>query len=127
VSRNDAATPHSTCTTLVMAAQRRAIRTTPRPDSQVASGGRPGGDSLFDPGTRNVLGHLMLRSGEQVRCHGPRGSLERRGDLLKGSGPSTEAETRSRGWNPRARRRLARGAGALKRGGDLVKGRHALE
>jgi hypothetical protein len=58
------ATTHSTRTMSVMAAQRRAVRTVSRPDSQAASGDRRGGDLPFDPGARGVSGHLMLRSGE---------------------------------------------------------------
>jgi hypothetical protein len=94
------ATPHSTRTALVMAAQRWAICTTPGSDSQAASEGRCGGDSLFDTSTRDMSGHLMLRSGEQVRCRGPRGSLERGGDALEGLKPSSEAEICSRGPVP---------------------------
>jgi hypothetical protein len=85
------ATPHSTRTAPGMAAQWRAICTTPGPDSQAASGDRRGEDSPFDPGARGVSGHLMLR---------PWGSLERGGDPLEGPEPSSEAETRSRGQSP---------------------------
>jgi hypothetical protein len=93
-------TPHSTRTAPVMAAQRWAIHTVSGRDSQAASGDRRGGDSLFDPGARGVSGHFMLRSGEQVRCRGPRGSLERGGGSLEGLGPSSEVEIYSRGAMP---------------------------
>jgi hypothetical protein len=116
------ATLHSTRTTSVMTAQRRAVRTALGHDSKAASGDRRGGDSLFDPGARGVSGHLMLRSGEQVRCRGPRGSLERGGDPLERLEPSSEAETRSRGWGPRTRRRSAQGAPCLEWDGSLLRG-----
>jgi hypothetical protein len=50
----------------------------------------------FDSGTRDTLGHLMLRWGEQVRCRGF-------------GAASSEAETHSggRASSPRARRRFA--------------------
>jgi hypothetical protein len=51
----------------------------------------------FHPGARDVLGHLMLWSGERVRRHGLRGGLERGGDSLEEWDPSSEAEIRSRG------------------------------
>jgi hypothetical protein len=78
------ATPHSTRTASVMAAQWRVVRITSRSDSQAVSEDRRGGDFPFDPGAHGVSGHLMLRSGEQVRCRGSRGSLERGGDSLEG-------------------------------------------
>jgi hypothetical protein len=51
----------------------------------------------FDPGARGMSRHLMLRSGEQVRCRGSRGSLERDGDSLEGLEPSSEAKIRLEG------------------------------
>jgi hypothetical protein len=89
------ATPHSTRTASGMAAPWRTMHTALGPDSQAASGDRRGEDSPFDPGTHGVPGHLMLRLGEQVRCRGPRGSLERGGDPLEGSEPSSEVEIRA--------------------------------
>jgi hypothetical protein len=40
---------------------------------------------------------------------------------------SSEVGAYLRGWDPRARRELARGAKARGRGGDALQGRHALE
>jgi hypothetical protein len=68
----------------------------------------------FDPGTRSASEYLMPRSGEQAGRRGPREAL-------------SEVEACSRGRNPRARRKLVRGDKALDRGGDTLKGRHALE
>jgi hypothetical protein len=50
----------------------------------------------FNPGARDVLEHLMLRSGELVRYRGSKAA-------------SSDAETHSGVWVPRARRRFARG------------------
>jgi hypothetical protein len=102
-------TPHNTRIMPVMAAQQRAVRTAPVPDSQAASGDQRGGDSLFDPGARGVSGNLMLRSGEQVRCCGPRGSLKRGRDLIKGCHALERGGSLPRGIPPRARWRFARG------------------
>jgi hypothetical protein len=68
----------------------------------------------FDPRAHDALEHLMPQLGEQAGRRGPREI-------------SSEADAYSRGQNPRARRKLARGAKALDRGGDTLKGRHALE
>jgi hypothetical protein len=51
----------------------------------------------------------MPRTGEQAGRYGRREA-------------SSEAETRSRGRDPRARRELVRGAEALDRGGNTLKG-----
>jgi hypothetical protein len=68
----------------------------------------------FDPGARDVSELLMPQSGEQAGRRGPREA-------------SSEAEAYARGRNPRAGWELARGAKALDRDGDTLKGRHALE
>jgi hypothetical protein len=84
---------------------------------------RRGGDFPFDPGACSVSGHLMLRSGEQVRCHGSRGSLERGGDSLERLEPSSEAEIGSRGWRPlNEAETRSRGRSAPERGGGLPRG-----
>jgi hypothetical protein len=69
------------------------------PDSGAMSGIWCGGDLAFDRGARDVTGHLMLWSG--------------------GVGETC--------WEPRARRRPARGALALERGGDPLDGPSVLE
>jgi hypothetical protein len=79
-----------------MAAQWRVVRTAPGPDSQAALGNQRGEDSPFDPGARGVLGHQCSGRGEQVRCRGPRGSLERGGSLSRGVQPWSEVEVCSR-------------------------------
>jgi hypothetical protein len=65
MSRNDACHSAQYTHNAMMAAQRQAVRTTLGPDSQVASEGRHGGDSLFDLCARCVSGHLMLHSGSR--------------------------------------------------------------
>jgi hypothetical protein len=108
------ATPHSTRTVSGMATQLQAVRTASGPEFQAVLGDRRGEDSSFDPGARGVSGHIMLQSGRVGEVSRVEGKPRARRRLAEGSKPSSEEETRSRGRDPRARRRSTCGVCALK-------------